>query len=102
MVSLSLAVRPVSRETASPKTVAYDFHAISWNDQAFYIHTVNYKYKFITLIFLCNHFVSFELSNPITITHYPEPGGGCIIRLTYYFKAISDLAYVVGLGSFLH
>ena len=81
----------VSGQRQSPKTVAYDFHAVSWDDQALYIHTVNCSYGFITSIFYVNHFVSSKLSCPITIIHYPGPGGGSIIRLTYYFKAISDI-----------
>ena len=60
----------------NPKTVAYDFHAISsLFHLAFYIHA----------------FAPFELSAPITITHCPGPGGVRFIKHSYYFKPISKL-----------
>ena len=62
-------------KTINPKTVAYDFHAIS----AFFIG-----------VFICAYTL-FKLSTPITITRYPGPGGVPIIKLSYYFKPIGDL-----------
>lgn len=57
----------------NPKTVAYDFHAIS---------------SLFHLAFYIRAFAPFELSAPITITHYPGPGGVPIIKHSYYFKPI--------------
>ena len=37
-----------------------------------------------------------KLFAPITIIHYPGPGGGHSIKHTYYFKAISGLVGRVG------
>ena len=59
----------------NPKTVAYDFHAIS---------------SLFHLAFCIRAFAPFELSAPITITHYPGPGGVPIIKHSYYFKPISS------------
>ena len=59
----------------NPKTVAYDFHAIS---------------SLFHLAFYIRAFAPFELSAPITITHYPGPGGVPIIKHSYYFKPIGN------------
>lgn len=59
-----------------PITVAYDFHAIS---------------SLFHLAFYIRAFAPFELSAPITITHYPGPGGVPIIKLSYYFKPIGNI-----------
>jgi hypothetical protein len=60
----------------NPKTVAYDFHAIS---------------SLFHLAFYIRAFAPFELSAPITITHYPGPGGVPIIKHSYYFKPIGGV-----------
>ena len=41
--------------------------------------------------FYIRAFTPFELSAPITITHYPGPGGMPIIKLSYYFKPIGKV-----------
>ena len=56
-----------------PKTVAYDFHAIS---------------SLFHLAFCIRAFAPFELSAPITITHYAGPAGVHSIKHSYYFKPI--------------
>ena len=61
-----------------PKTVAYDFHAIS---------------SLFHLAFYIRAFAPFELSAPITITHCPGPGGVRFIKHSYYFKPIGIPSY---------
>ena len=61
-----------------PKTVAYDFHAIS---------------SLFHLAFCIRAFAPFELSAPITITHYAGPAGVHSIKHSYYFKPISNMIY---------
>ena len=58
-----------------PKTVAYDFHAIS----AFFIG-----------VFICAYTL-FKLSTPITITRCAGPAGVSAIKRSYYFKPIRNI-----------